>query len=59
MTIRGARLFMPRPGEEIAWLVEIGPHREKRQGRAKADAHGLVTIPGVGEGRIVLTRPVV
>jgi hypothetical protein len=56
VTIRGARRFKPRPGEEIAWIVETGPHREKRQGRAKADARGLVTVPGVGEGRIVLTR---
>jgi len=37
-------------------MVEIGPHREKRRGRAKADALGLVTVPGVGEGRIVLAR---
>jgi len=58
VTIRGARRFRPRPGEEIAWTLEIGPHGEKRQGRAKADANGLVTIPGVGEGRIILTRAV-
>jgi hypothetical protein len=58
VTIRGARRFKPRPGEEIDWIVETGPHREKRLGRVKADARGLVTIPGVGEGRIVLTREV-
>jgi hypothetical protein len=56
VTIRGARRFKPRPGETIAWTVETGPHREKRQGRAKADAQGLVTVPGVGDARIVLTR---
>ena len=56
VTIRGARRFKLRPGEEVSWTIETGPHRERREGRARADERGLVSVPGVGEGRIVLTR---
>ncbi len=56
VTLRSARLFRPEPGEEVSWVLEIGPHRERREGRAQADAHGLVTVPGVGQGTLTIIR---
>jgi len=56
VTIRNAQRFKPKPGEKIAWTLDTGRREANRTGEAVADEHGLVTIPGLGQGKLILTR---
>jgi len=56
VTLRNAQQFRLKPGEKVAWVLDTGRRETKRTGDAAADEHGLVTIPGAGQGKLVLTR---
>jgi len=54
LTLRNAQRFRPTPGQRLRWTLE-GPQRDKPSGQVVVDEHGLVTIPGVGRGRLILS----
>jgi hypothetical protein len=56
VTLRNAQQFRPKPGEKVAWTLDTGRRETNRSGEATADEHGLVTIPGLGQGKLILTR---
>jgi hypothetical protein len=56
VTIRNAQQFKLKPGEHVTWAWARGRHGKPRTGEAAADEHGLVTVPGVGHGKLILTR---
>jgi hypothetical protein len=56
VTLRNAQRFRPKPGEKVAWVLDTGQRETKRTGEAAADEHGLVTVPGLRSGKLILTR---
>ncbi|MBM4042000.1 MAG: hypothetical protein FJ290_26190 [Planctomycetes bacterium] len=56
VTLRNAQHFRLKPGERAAWVLDTGRRETRRAGEATADEHGLVTIPGLAHGKLILTR---
>ena len=56
VTFRNVQQFKAAPGEKLRWILHTGPHDKERTGEVTADDRGLVTIPGMRDGKLTVTR---